>query len=671
MIRRFWAWGIRAILLLVVAVAVTASVRLMTALPALGYVALAALAWGRTRRGWHTSDAYGSARFASLADLLKAGLLGNHGLILGKLDPNDRPSRGRAIRTLLSPFVNAEWACRQCFIAFLGSRWVGDVYIRVHAFTHLLTVAPSGGGKTVHTLGPNLLSYQGNCFVVDPKGELFTLTAEHRRKQFGHKIIRLDPAGLCGPGSHRFNPFDYIDAESEEFRGRCKDMANMLVTRTGREDDPHWNESAENVIASFIAYICACEGNRDYRNLHGMREFLASRDNFEAAKAMMQGIDGYGGVLRQFGNSLSWHEEREGASVMSNVQRHTSIFDDPMIAANTALTNWNPKELRTGRMTVYLVCPSDRLVVWVAWQRMVLGNLIRLITRGVPNEKNPVLFLIDECAHIGHMQVLEDAVTLQRGAGLRVWLFFQSLAQLKKCFGDNADTVSDNLGTQQYYAINSYSTAEELSKRIGDTTVAVRSGGGNKGTSWPVGGGQNNQGSRNTGTSYNVTETGRRLLKPEEILCLADDVVLIFHKNLAVIPAAKIRYYADKAFRRGGTGRTRGLGLGGMLAACAALFITSICSMPLLTMDPASVQLTATRPTTASAPTHVYDRPQRPMTVIEGEPPPLRSPDAATQNPFTAPPSFTPSRPFVRPITPLGRRQRTSPYGGLNRGEEN
>ena len=72
----------------------------------------------------------------------------------------------------------------------------------------------------------------------------------------------------------------------------------------------------------------------------------------------------------------------------------------------------------------------------------------------MPTEKNPVLFLVDEAAHIGKMQALEDAVTLMRGMGIRLWLFFQSIEQLKKCFGDNAGTVLDNLATQQYFSIN-------------------------------------------------------------------------------------------------------------------------------------------------------------------------------------------------------------------------
>ncbi len=63
---------------------------------------------------------------------------------------------------------------------------------------------------------------------------------------------------------------------------------------------------------------------------------------------------------------------------------------------------------------------------------------MRVITRGKPTEKNPVLWLLDEMAHIGQMRAIEDAVTLMRGMGMRLWFFFQSLDQLKTCFGDKA-----------------------------------------------------------------------------------------------------------------------------------------------------------------------------------------------------------------------------------------
>jgi type IV secretion system protein VirD4 len=575
--RKLRALAVRLLLLLAVAVLVFNAVAVGMQYRAIGVIALMWLTWQRCRRRWRVSGAYGTARLSGLRELLYGRLLADRGLILGRVGDMGRPTRGQALRLLLSPRMPSEWAVRQFIAAFLGRRRSGD-FIRIQDFVHLATFAPAGGGKSVSVLVPNLLSYEGNCVVIDPKGELYKLTHKHRRQEFGHTIVRLDPAGLYGPGGDSFNMLDWIDPHRPDFIEVCRDLANMLVVRTGKEMDPHWCDSAENVIGAFIAYICALEGNPAARNMRGVRAQIASRDNYNRALEVMQQHDGFYGVLEELGHSLTWHVDKELGSVMSHAQRFTNIFGAPLVGESTGKTTFDPMKLRTGRMTVYLITPPDKMVVWAGLQRLWLGCLLRIITRGQPTEKNPVLFLVDECAHIGKMQALEDAITLLRGAGIRMWLFFQSIEQVKKCFGDNAGTVLDNLATQQYFSINSYETAEAISKRIGDETIVIRTEGDNSGISAPIGGDGKNPGSRNSGSNTNTSEAARRCFKPEEILVLPEHTAIVFHKNHYVIVCDKIRYYADRAFRRRGmvirrwgTGRTRGLGLHEMLLGPAAL----------------------------------------------------------------------------------------------------
>ena len=582
MIRRLWALGCRTVLLLAGGLFAFSAAMLGVQIPAVGWIALAAAAWRICRRGWQVTGAYGTAKAGTLYDAIRHKMLCDSGLILGKLGDMARPTRGQALRSLLSFRVPSEWAVRLCFSAFLGVRRPDD-FIRIKDFVHLLTVAPPSAGKTTGVLAPNLLSYPGNCVVVDPKGELCLHTAEHRRRKFGHRSVRLDPALLLGPGADCFNPFDWIDPRGKDFVEHCRDLANMMVLRTGSEHELHWLDSAENVLAAFIAYVCACEGNPAARNLRGMRSFIGSRANYTDALAIMQQNEGFYGILQQFGHSLTWHVDRELGSVMSTTQRQSNVFDFPLVDDSTSSSSFDPAELRSGRMTIYLIVPGDRLTVWAPLLRVWLGSILRIATRGVPTEKNPVLFLIDEAAHIGKMQVLEDAVTLLRGSGIRLWFFFQSLDQLNKCFGDRASTVLDSLATQQYFAITSYDTAEAISKRIGDETIAVRTEGGNEGTSRPFGGDGKAGGSRTTGTSDTIQETSRRLLKPEEILTLPGNVSLLFHKNNYVMVRESIKYYADSAFRkrwwRGyGTGRSRGLGLSGMVLALTVLAVAGMCT---------------------------------------------------------------------------------------------
>jgi type IV secretion system protein VirD4 len=582
--RWLWALAIRLLLALAVAVLLFDAVVVGIIYWEYGLIVLAGIVWRICQKRWQASGNYGSARVSGWRDLMRGRLLSDRGLILGRLGGMPAVSRGQALRSLMLPGLPSEWAVRQFFATFLGSRQPGE-FIRINDFIHLATFAPAGGGKSVSVLYPNLLSYEGNCVVIDPKGELFAQTAAHRQNRFGHTIVRLDPARLFGPGGDSFNPFDWVNPQSPEFIEVCRDMANMLVVRTGKELDPHWCDSAENVIATFIAYVCALEGNPEARNLRGMRSHLASRAAYERDIGIMQQNEGFYGVLQQMGQSLSWLIEKELGSVMSHAQRFTNIFDAPLVAASTSSTSFDPMELRAGRMTVYLITPPDKLVAWAGLQRLWLGCLLRIITRGVATERNPVLFLVDECAHIGRMQALEDAVTLMRGMGIRLWLFFQSLEQLKKCFGDNAGTVLDNLATQQYFAITSYETAEAMSKRIGEGTILIRTSGDNQGRSTPSGGDGKNPGSINSGSSTNYSEAARKLLKPEEILVLPEDTAIVFHKNHYVIMCQKIRYYADKAFRpRGlsrqwGTGRTRGLGLGSMLLGLAAVLFSLVVTL--------------------------------------------------------------------------------------------
>ena len=231
--------------------------------------------------------------------------------------------------------------------------------------------------------------------------------------------------------------------------------------------------------------------------------------------------------------------------------------------------------------------------------RVTFGTIIRVITRGKASEKNPVLFLIDEAAHLGRMQVLEDAVTLMRGYGIRLWLFFQSVGQLQKIYGDNAQTILENLGDQQYFCVNGYESLEHLSKTIGDCTILVKSINDSTSTSHPTGstGGQPQAGSASTSTAVTTSETGRRWAKPEELREMPKDLALILHSNLPVIPARLLRYYDSPLFKDGGTGESGGLGRAGGIAAGTALLCSlMLCAVVARLPAPPKPRLAAAQP---------------------------------------------------------------------------
>ena len=551
-------------------------------------------AW-RRMNAWRGSLAsHGTARLAGLFDLV--GMLGERGLILGRASYIGPPTKWQALRCLLSPRIPSAFACCMAFAGFFGRAYHG--LIRVKDYVHLLTVAPAGAGKSVAAIIPNLMSHPGSVVVLDPKGELYEKTAEHRRTRLGHRVFRLDPMGTAGPAdtSDTLNPLDFIDENDPGFLDEVRSLADMLVVRQGTETDPHWNDSAVLVLAAFMAFVCGCEPDAGKRTLGLVRDMVSSRNVFTEAIAAMRAVEGFGGVIAKFGELLGWLVDRELGSVMSSVNRHSAWMDSPAVARSLSRSSFDPRWLRAGRVTIYLILPHDKLSTLAPLMRCWLGTIMRVATKHGATERNPVLFIIDEAAHLGRMDAIKQALTLMRGYGIRVWLFFQSLDQLKACYGEHAPEMLDNLSTQQFFGINSFETADHLSQRLGDATILVESLNRGTSTSRPVRSGTaEGAGNVTTSEGYNVGPQGRRLIRPEEWLVLPDSVGIVFHKNLPAIATKLVRYYDAPEFAGGGTGQGRRLGLPSVAASLLVL-VASLGGTGLLLAVPGLLQQAAFDP---------------------------------------------------------------------------
>lgn len=564
-------------------------------------VLLCFLAYRRMRRWRGPCDAHGSARSSGFADLLRAGLLDEDGLMMGDCRYLARPSRTEGLRWLFSPLVPSPLACKLFLAAWVGGRWARDITIRIKDFVHIGTFAPAGAGKGVSAVIPTLRSYRGSVVVTDPKGENYNITGEFRQSKFRHRVIRLDPFNVCGPGGGALNPLDFLPPPSApDFLDTCRDLANSLVVRTGTETDPYWNERAEQMICGIICFVAAVEKNPKLRNLLSVRRILGSQNGFLATVNLMR--TRCGGVVQRMGEMLAFSKPgtEEFAGVMAMVQRHTAWMDSDAVATCLAQSSFHPDELRAGRLSVYFILPPERLETLAPLMRMWLATTLGQLARGQASESNRVMFIVDEAAHLGRLRPLENALTLLRGYGIRCWLFYQSLGQLQEVYGNKAQVVLDNLGTQQFFGTNSYASSEEVSKRIGEMTVAGVSVNESRSSSRPTGHGKDQSGNVSTSYASTWSEHGRRWATAAEILTLPLDYCMLMHRNMHVIPTGLVRYYDSPLFRRGRTGHDRGLGLGSTVAATAVylaswLFsdvVTELATLPLpmLAPPPAAVR---------------------------------------------------------------------------------
>ena len=245
---------------------------------------------------------------------------------------------------------------------------------------------------------------------------------------------------------------------------------------------------------------------------------------------------------------------REGASVMSTVQRYLSFLDSDLVAASVARSTFDLGELLKPGTTLFLQIPLDQLEAQRGLLRCWLSTLIRAIGRDGNERSAEVLCLLDEASALGGLAAVEEALVRGRkhNGGVRLLLAYQSDSQVKAAFKDKPTLIYDNCSVQLYLGATSIESAERLSKSLGEWTQVVESASeqeskGRQGGGYdsPGNGTQTNW-SRNWSRSWQPQ--ARALLKPEEILTQSRDYLIALIAGMPPILARRIKWYADPLF---------------------------------------------------------------------------------------------------------------------------
>jgi len=149
--------------------------------------------------------------------------------------------------------------------------------------------------------------------------------------------------------------------------------------------------------------------------------------------------------------------EREAASILSTAQRHTHFLDFPQVAASLAGSDFAFAEIMRRNGTVFLALPPDRLRTCSRWLRLPVGQAIRETVRNPPQGRRALL-LLDECASLGCLRPLEDALGVAAGYGLQIWCVFQDMHRLRARYGRAADSFLANAGMLQFFNVSDLET---------------------------------------------------------------------------------------------------------------------------------------------------------------------------------------------------------------------
>ena len=529
----------------------------------------------------HTTDHYGSARWAGGAERKAEGILdipadriarrggdADRDLLFGELkDPNAllrgiRQETDGSFSTLSTKLgaVLPGGPGAQSLRTFLG--WGGD--------GHVLTVAPTRSGKGVGLVVPNLLHYSGSAIVVDPKGENYAITHRWRRDVLGQRIVCLDPFHVVLPKAtptDSINPLDGIVdyrrssetylKQNPELLDEVSMIADAMIVRPPEEKDPHWNDKCRTLLKGLILAVVYGIGPNGRRHLSAVREMLTGGlDMLQGFFPFMEKNDAIpGGVLGRAAREISTMGKEEFKNVISYALKQTEFLDSPLVdncLGGAGCDAGGTFDLRTLKscepVTIYLILPPHYLAQYARLFRLWITMAMAAMTRTYepPKGGRPVLFLLDEMAQLGTLDMMRKAVSLMAGYGMTLWMVWQDFSQLRLLYKDDWQSFLANAKVQQYFGINDPETAKTISEMLGEETIRIETSSEGDATSREALSIFSSTKTKNSSRSN--SETARALLKPDEVRRLPRETMLLFVQGVAPIACRRLSYYSDAVF---------------------------------------------------------------------------------------------------------------------------
>ncbi len=445
---------------------------------------------------------HGAARWASEAELVSAGLRSAKGIVLGR-------KGGR-------------------LLVFGGSE-------------HVMLHAPTRTGKGVGVVIPNLLTWPDSVVVLDVKRENWEASAGFRAAH-GQEVVLFDPLDPEGRTA-RFNPLGHIDrADAVAVLDELQKLAVMLFPPP-QHGDPFWAEAARTGLIGVGAYVAETPDlpfslGAIYRELTQGEPRTRLPEAVRARAAAGRPLS-YGCVsaLSDFCSA----SENTFASIKQTITARMNLWLNPRVCAATDASDFDLRDLRARRMSLYLGVSPDNLARVAPLYNLLLQQLVDLNTRERPTADRhtvQVLMVMDEFARLGHAAVIAHGFSYVAGYGLRLLPVLQSPAQLRAEYGpDLAEEIMANCGLEIAFAPKELKVAQDLSERLGFWTYASRS------HSRPT---LLSDGRRSTTES----DQRRALMMPQELIQLDPDQLILLRAGMPPVRGRKIQYWREKAFNQ-------------------------------------------------------------------------------------------------------------------------
>ena len=323
---------------------------------------------------------------------------------------------------------------------------------------HILVLGPSGTGKTSALLIPTLRSWQGTALVVDISGDISA------NVNTPNKIVFDPTSKSCIP----YDVFASINVVTDdtERQERLEQLAYLLLPDKANDSEAgifFCKNGRKMITAALICYygmgwgfveICEFFLGHDWRSL---LNDIAKQQNPIANMF----ISSFAGASEQ--NTAGCKQAADDAlklfatnEKIKNALRKSASYEQSI----------SPATLETS--SIYIYIPDEKLKIYGDLLRIITAQSMEYFSSRPPENKQTILFCLDEFASFGKLQIVESLRKLRKRR-IRILVLTQSLADLDMIYGkDERKAMLGNFKFTVLLGCKDTETQEYFSKMIGE-----------------------------------------------------------------------------------------------------------------------------------------------------------------------------------------------------------
>lgn len=381
-----------------------------------------------------------------------------------------------------------------------------------------LVIGGSGARKTRSYVMPNLLQCNSSYVITDPKGELLRSIGgalEHE----GYKIRVFDLIEM--QKSFRYNPFQYFrnDNDIQKF------VTNIFLNtedKTKHGGDQFWDDTAKLMLSAMM-YLVWHECPEEEMNLGTVMELIMGEDVPDAEEGQVTSVPSATQLVFEDLRSRNprhiavqfFDAYRKGAekTIKSFQESLLSRLKKILLDSVRSLVTGDELELESlcEEKTALFIRMPDNDTSFNFLASALITQIFQLLMHMADIKykdqggclPTPVHFMLEEMANITLPDDYQKWIGTIRSRGITVSMIFQNIAQGRKIFPDDWESVFGMCDEIVYLGGNEPNTHKWISEMLGQETVDTVSYGVTRG--------------RSGSSSKNEQNSGRALLDQAEV----------------------------------------------------------------------------------------------------------------------------------------------------------